>query len=309
MIVRFKTFITEGIRQGLPHITTMDHKQFGDLIRGGHIDMSSATEKTDGSTIKIGHDEHGFYTQSSGSGSDRMRSHGDYVARATKRSQETGKPLDLTAANAFGHAHNLMQSNPKLQSYLKGKAKEHGETAIKGELFYKPLSRPSDEHPGEVKFVGTSYATHHMGHVGKIVVHSKLPENAHHDLKQLKQAGDEHINFDDDVIKMPSSKINVKPHLDQYKKLDHSLLNARTTPSNKAQKLAEIGKLQSIQNDVSNKVDAHVSKIGLKPKWGKGTPEGLVVHPPGESTQPRFKVTSAAFRQFKASKIDFKARK
>ena len=58
-----KQIISEGIRQGLPHITTMDHDQFTSLTHGGKVHVEGATEKTDGSTFKFGHDEDGFYWQ------------------------------------------------------------------------------------------------------------------------------------------------------------------------------------------------------------------------------------------------------
>jgi hypothetical protein len=70
--------LSESIRQGLPSIENMKHEDFHNLISGGKVPVHSVTEKTDGSTFKFGHDEHGFYSQSSGSGSERMRTPEDY---------------------------------------------------------------------------------------------------------------------------------------------------------------------------------------------------------------------------------------
>ena len=83
--------LQESIRQGLPHTTSMDHHQFRDLTRNGKVNVHSATEKTDGSTFMFGHDKDGFYSQSSGSGSEKMRKPDDYIHRVTARSKETGK--------------------------------------------------------------------------------------------------------------------------------------------------------------------------------------------------------------------------
>jgi len=309
---RLKQILTEGIRQGLPHITTMDHGQFHNLVGSGKIHLHHVTEKTDGSTHMFGHDEHGFYTQSSGSGDERMRSPQDYIDRAKKRSETTGKPLDLTAAHAFGHIHKTLAANKKLQDHLKQRAKESGgETKVKGEVFYKPLSRPSDTKKGEIKFVGTSYDPSHMGHVGKIVIHSRLPENQGHDTDHFKHhLSDENINFDDDKMEHKPSHVDVSDEHEDFKKLNHDLINSRTTPSNKEAKMAEIAKFDAIKKRVSDKVDAHVSKMGIAPKWGSGT-EGLVVHPKEGSSAPRFKVTSASFRSYKAdpeNKINFNKR-
>jgi hypothetical protein len=148
-----------------------------------------------------------------------------------------------------------------------------------------------------------------MGKVGKVVVHTQLADNKHHDVHAIKAASDEHINFDDDITDVKKGHVDVSDHHSEFKKLNHDLIKSRTTPTNKAAKLAEVEKMRGIQQKVSDKVDSHIQKLGIKPKWGKGTPEGVVVHPPEEGhTQPRFKVTSDAFRQFKKSGVDFKKR-
>lgn len=294
--------LNESIRQGLPHITSMDHHQFGNLMKGGKIHFTGMTEKTDGQTHKFGYDEHGFYTQSSGSGSEKMRSAKDFEDRVRKRSQETGKPVDLTASNAFGHVHSILQNNKALQNHLKKHYDESGhEVSVRGELFYRPWGQKGDR-PDEVKFVGTSYSTSHMGKVGKYVIHTKLPENQKHDVEHFKKhLSDNNINFDDDTIKHKNTHIDVSDEANEYSKLNHELFSQRTSKSNKEAKEAEIAKLRDIQTRVSSKVDDHIKKMKLQPKWGSGS-EGIVVHPSKENPEaPRFKVTSDAFRSYKAS--------
>jgi hypothetical protein len=304
----FIQFITESIRQGLPHITSMDHGQFSSLIKGGKVHIHEVTEKTDGMTHKFGYDEGGFYTQSSGSGSEKMRNPEDYATRAKRRSAETGKPFDPTSSKAFGHIHSILHKNTALQTHLKNQYEKTGkEVQVRGEAFYKPLSSPS-EHKGEIKFVATSYDPSHMGSVGKYVVHTKLPENADHNVDHFKKHfSSSEMNFDDDKIAHKAAHVDVSNEHKEFKKLDHDLINSRTTKTNKDAKLSEIEKMRTIQKKVSDKVDAHVKKSNISPKWGSGT-EGLVVHPSSANPEaPRFKVTSDAFRSYKASGVDFKA--
>ncbi len=288
-----------SIRQGLPHITTMSHDQFHNLIDSGKIHLHDMTEKTDGQTHVMGYDKYGFYTQSSGSGSEKMRKPEDFAIRAKRRASETGKEYDPTSSNAFGHIHSLLQNNKKLQKYLEAKHQKTGEDVkVRGEVFYKPWGREGDK-PGETKFVGTSYATDHMGKVGKYVIHSKLPENQNHDIEHFKKhLSDDNINFDDDKIDHIPSHVDVHDEKRHFSTLNHDLINSRTTIKNKESKTKELEKLKEIQKKVSDKVDKHIGSLGLKPKWGSGS-EGIVVHP--HNNQPRFKVTSDAFRKFKNS--------
>ena len=301
-MLSFKSFITESIRQGLPHITTMNHEQFHHLTHGGKVHVHNTTEKTDGQSMVMGHDKEGFYTQSTGSGDEKMRHHDDYAKRAKRRAEQTGKPVDLTAAKAFGHIHKTLQSNEKLTHHLHNEHKKTGEDVkVKGESFYRPWGKPS-EHKGEVKFVGTSYATHHMGKVGKFVIHSKLPENKHHDINHFKKhLSDDNINFDDDKVEHKKTHVDVKPERKEFDKLNHELLKSRTTKTNKEAKTHETERFEHIKKKVSDKVDAHIKGLNIKPKWGSGT-EGAVVHPSEHNPNaPRFKVTSDTFRAYRAS--------
>lgn len=307
-MITFKEYLTEAsIRQGLPAIhsekNTMDVDQFHRLTLGGKVHIHHITEKTDGQTLKFGHDEHGFYTQSSGSGDEKMRDHKDYEKRAKRRSEETGKPLDLTAANAFGHVHKTLHDNQKLQDHLKSEFDKTGkEVAVRGESFYRPWGRPSDSKMGEVKFVGTSYDPSHMGKVGKIVIHSKLPENQGHNLEHFKKnLSDEHINFDDDKVKHEKGHVDVSEEREHFDRLNHELIRSRTTKTNKEAKEHEIAKFDKIKSRVASKVEKHIKGLGIRPKWGSGT-EGAVIHPSRSNPEaPRFKVTSDAFRAYRSS--------
>jgi hypothetical protein len=294
--------INESIRQGLPHITTMDHKQFGSLIKGGKVHIHDVTEKTDGQSMKFGHDEQGFYTQSTGSGNEKMRTASDYISRAIRRAQETGKEPNLTSAHAFAHIHKTLENNHALRAHLENHYNKTGkEVEVRGESFYKPWGRPS-ETKGEVKFVGTSYDPSHMGKVGKFVLHTKLPENQGHNVEHFKKnLSDENINFDDDKIEHKKGHVSVSDEHKQFSSLNHDLLSSRTTKTNKEAKEAEQKKLQEIQQRVSAKVDAHVKGLRVSPKWGSGS-EGAVIHPSKQNPEaPRFKVTSDSFREYKAS--------
>lgn len=309
-MITFKEYLAESqvlseasIRQGLPHVHSMDADQFHRLTKDGKIHIHDVTEKTDGQSFKFGHDEQGFYTQSTGSGDEKMRSHEDYIKRAKHRSEETGKPLDLTAAKAFGHVHKTLQANKKLTDHLEAEHKKSStDVAVRGESFYKPWGRPSETKVGEVKFVATSYDPSHMGKVGKIVIHSKLPENEHHDIEHFKKnLSDEHINFDDDKIEHKKAHIDVSEERARYDSLNHELLNSRTKPSNKEAKQHEMDKFEHIKKQVSKKIDFHIKSLQLRPKWGSGT-EGIVCHPSDKNpSAPRFKVTSDNFKAYKAS--------
>ena len=107
--------------------------------------------------------------------------------------------------------------------------------------------------------------------------------------------------LDDDRIDVPPSAVDVSKEIEGMKGINKNLLYMRTTPKNKADKMAEQAKLDAIKKAVSDKVDAHVKSLNISPKWGSGS-EGLVVHPPEGSEVPRFKVTSDNFRKFKADK-------
>ena len=319
---RFKSFITEAsIRQGLPHLystktaagndtPSLNTDQFHHLTKGGKVHIHGVTEKTDGQTFKMGHDEHGFYTQHSGSGDEKIRTAQGHIDRAKRRAQETGKPYDPTAPEAFAKFHAALHANKPLQQHLASEHKRTGnDIVVRGEAFNKSLSRPSDTKKNEVKFVHTSYNPKHMGSQGTFVIHSKLPENQGHDTEHFKKhLSDSHIKFDDDKIKHAPGHVDVADEVKEFHGLNHELINSRTTPKNKAAKMAELEKFNAVKKKVSDKVTKHLGSLGIKNKWGSGT-EGLVVHPSAANPEaPRFKAINPAFKEAKAKSSRFGAK-
>ena len=314
-MLSFKDFITEAsIRAGLPHVypekpsqPSLDTDQFKNLTKGGKVHIGDVTEKTDGQTFKMGHDEHGFYTQHSGSGDERIRTAQGHVERAKRRAKETGKPYEPTAPEAFAKFHEALHQNKPLQQHLANEYKKTGkDVAVKGEAFNKALSRPSDTKKGEIKFVNTSYDPKPMGSLGSFVVHSKLPENEGHNLEHFKKhLSSPKVNFQDDQIKHKPGHVDVSDEVAKYKTLDHDLINSRTVPKNKEAKLAEIDKFNAIKKDTYNKIQHHIGKLNIKNKFGSGS-EGLVVHPTTNNPDaPRFKIVSKEFSAAK-ERGDFK---
>lgn len=309
----FKSFIGESVRVGLPHIhstttaagnqtPSLSTDQFEKSTKGGKLHIKDVTEKTDGQTFVMGHDQHGFFTQHSGSGSERIRTGQGHIDRAKARAKETGKEYSPAAPEAFAKFHNALQKNKALQAHLAAMHKKTGKDVIvRGEAFNRSLAKPGDK-PGESKFVHTSYSTKGMGRQGSFVIHSKLPENQGHDTEHFKKhLSDSNITFDDDKVAHKSGHVDVSAEREDFHKLDHNLINSRTTPKNKAAKMAEIEKFNNIKKKVTGKVQAHIQKLGIKPKWGSGS-EGLIVHPSSANPEAaRFKVTSDAFKKAKAA--------
>jgi hypothetical protein len=283
-MLTFKTFLLESegkVRQGLSHITDLKPDAFHELTKSGKI-IGDATEKSDGMAFKVGHDEHGFYTQTSHS--DKMRNRGDYESAAKAKFGEGSNP---EISRHFDRIHHELHSNQKLTSYL-GAGGKH----IKGEIFYKPHGKPTES--GEMRFVGTAYHPNKMGKTGSFIVHSKLPENAHHDLNHLNSLGDENFKIDNDTTNK-NVNVDVSDEHHAFKNLNHDVMKSRKH-SDREEKAAEVEKFNNIKQKVHNKVKDSVSDI--KPKWGSET-EGFVIHPKEGSSAPRVKVVSDTFKQNK----------
>lgn len=282
----FKQFILETdekVRQGLSHVSDLKPEEFHELTKSGKL-SGDATEKSDGMAFKIGHDEHGFYTQTSRS--DKMRNSGDYETAARAKFGDSFNP---EVSRHFDRIHKELQSNPRLTQYL-----ANGGKHIKGEIFYKPHGKPTEN--GELRFVGTAYDPKKMGKTGSFIVHSKLPENAHHDLDHLKTLGDENFNIDDDST---GHKVNVdvSDEHKQFSGLNRELMKSRKH-ADKESKANEIDKFNAIKKSVHNKLKDSLSNIPNK--WGSET-EGHVIHPTEGSSAPRVKVVSDSFKQNKAN--------
>ena len=312
----FKSFIKESVRVGLPHIhstttpagnqtPSLSTDQFEKSTTGGKLHVHDVTEKTDGQTLVMGHDKHGFFTQHSGSGDERIRTGQGHIDRAKKRAKETGKEYRPEAPEAFAKFHDALHKNKALQDHLAAVHKKTGKDVIvRGEAFNRHLASPGAK-KGEAKFVHTSYSTKNMGKHGSFIIHSKLPDNQQHDTEHFKKLSDSNVTIDDDKIAHKPAHIDVKDEVNDYHKLDHGLINSRTTPKTKAAKLAEVEKFNNIKKRVYNKVRAHVQSQGVKPKWGSGT-EGLIVHPSEHNPEAaRFKITSDAFKKSKTEASRF----
>lgn len=313
-MLTLKQYISEAsVRQGLPHLystptpaggqtPSLSTDDFEKTTKGGKIHINHVTEKTDGQTFKMGYDEHGFYTQHSGSGSEKIRTGEGHIERSKRRAKETGKEYDPTGPNAMSAFHNALHKNEALQKHLRERYhRSPGDIVVRGEAFNRSLARPGDKED-EVKFVHTSYSTKNLGKQGSFIIHSKLPENAHHNLEHFKKhLSDSNITFDDDVVDHAPGHVDVSDEVKSFKKLNHTLINSRTTPKNKEEKLAEIEKFNNIKKKVSSKVSAHLAKLNIKNKWGSGT-EGLVIHPSASNPDAtRFKAINPKFKEAKAS--------
>lgn len=316
-MIRFKNFISESIRVGLPHLystktekgndtPSLTPEQFKQTTAGGKIHVHDVTEKTDGQTFKFGHDEHGFYSQHSGSGNEQIRTGAGHVERAKRRAKETGKDFNPAPYEAFSKFHDALHKNEKLQSYLKTQHEKTGSPVeVRGEAFNRNIATPSHV-PGEVKFVHTSYSTKGMGKHGSFVIHSKLPENQHHNLDHLMKMSDSNITFQHDKVDVPKAHVDVSNEVGHFNKLDHDLMAARTTPSNKQSKLSELEKFNRIKKSVHDKVQNHLDKLGISNKFGSGT-EGLIVHPSAANSEAaRFKVVNPSFKEAKSASRSFK---
>jgi hypothetical protein len=300
--------LVESIRVGLPHVystktargnltPSLSVDQFDKLTKGGKVHISGMTEKTDGQTFKMGHDQHGFYTQHSGSGDEKIRSPEGHIERSKRRAAETGKPYDPKAPTAFANFHGALQRNQQLQAHLKSVHQRTGkDVVVKGEAFNNELAVPSDTE-GEVKFVHTPYKK--PKGLGTFVIHSRLPENEGHDTEHFKKLSGNGINFDDDRVAHKPGHVDVQSEVEQFKKLDHALISSRTTPTNKQAKLAEIDKFNAVKKSAHGKITSHLAKLKIQNKWGSGT-EGLIVHPSENNPDaPRFKIINTAFKAAK----------
>jgi hypothetical protein len=285
-MLSFKQFLFESegkVRQGLSHISDLKPEQFHNLTKSGKV-TGEATEKSDGMAFKVGHDDEGFYSQTSHS--DKMRNVGDYEQAAKKKFGENSDP---TISRHFDRIHHELHSNKKLTHYL-----ANGGKHINGEVYYKPQGKPTPD--GEVRFVGTAYDPKKMGHTGSFIVHSKLPENSHHDLSNVKSLGDKNFNFDDDTTGKHVS-VDVSVEHKEFSGLNHDLMKSRKHADREA-KQQEVEKFNGIKQSVHNKVKDTLSDI--KPKRGSET-EGYVIHPTDGSDAPRIKMVSDTFKKNKAS--------
>jgi len=290
-MLSFKQFLSEAsMRQGLPHFRDLKPHELHSLISSGKL-SGHVTEKTDGLAFGMGYDKDGFYTRSARS--DKVRAPGEYTAWGkSKYGEDHYSPF----SGHYDHIHQTLQNNPKLVQHLKDLHEKSGgkDISMKGEMFWKPLGEQSDK---GVKFVGTHYDPSKMGHYGKFVLHTKLPENIHHDPDKIKDLGDEHIHFDHDKVSNGRMNIDTSDELKAFNNLDHEKMNSRKK-ADAEEKEHNKNKFQAIKDSLENKLRGHINSK-IKPKFGNET-EGHVFHPDSDGAS-RFKLTSDSFAAFKAA--------
>lgn len=283
-------------KTSLPHIHTMHRKDFHTIMEYGWIDLWSITEKTDGYAFRFGKDADGFWSMSSQSGGNKMRSAQDYEDRATLRTMTTGKTSNFAAARTFGTVHAMLAFNTKLQKFLSDKV---GDVCIAGEILWRPEALHNE---GLFTPVGTPYYINGAGAYGKFIVHTQMPENVGHRIDfHLNEVSNDLITFGIDEITTTNRQAMVDLYdiRDDYDILDHNLILNRKTKKNAFAVDVERAKATLLQDGASLRVDYVFEDDAIEPKWGPET-EGYVIHPTDAMPQqPRFKVTSSSFRKFR----------
>ena len=305
----FKQFITEGgAKISLKHIggdskgnNPFNYEELKTLLHPGKVDYSSATEKTDGSAVEIGHHpEKGFYFRYSGSGSEYPNYPEKHLQRAKNREKEPRgaavTPERKNFINQIAETHRILSQNEPLKQMLEARSKalakdeKNKETvskiaSIKGEIFVKSLAHASETQPGHIRWHGTSYRPDITGNVAGFVVHSELPEN--HWLKdRVKNIGEfsnKDIKFDHDIIHHNVPDLDVSDLKKRLEGVDPSKVKGEHKEE-----------FENIRTEAAARIKAHWRNHAPKaPKWGKET-EGHVIHPPESNFEaPRFKLTSA----------------
>lgn len=286
-MLRFSQFLSEEkLRQGLEHLSNLNHERLGSLLSTGVI-TGKSTRKTDGAAGEVGYDENGFYTRSARS--DKVRNPGDY---STYTKNKRGEAADTSISSQYDDMHHKLQNNPKLVNYLKSRHESGKPSSIKGEFFLNGLGQKTDK---GVKFVNTSYNPNVFGKTGMFIMHHKLPENSSHDPEEVSSLGDKHVSIDHDKSEGSDFKIDASKEREDYKKVNPEILKSRKH-SDKESKRSEEEKLNNIKSSLENKFKEHSSKMVPRPWEVSGESEGDVFHPDGNSP---FKIQSDQFKTFK----------
>ena len=289
-MLKFKQYILEAAtaRQGLPHIEYEQNsnapsmisqpskalENLHKLIGSGHIE-GVATEKTDGASGILGHDNNGFYIQmGKGNKIYHPDDPGKFAEQRQQKAKAQGKQLEPLLFNGKPiHEHqrdlfNLFNSNEGLKHYLKYQAKNSpgGESQIRGEFFYRPMGTHVNDGK-HVRFVATHYNTSTMGNKGSFVVHTQL--NPQHNVDQIKSFSTPDMKFDSDEIPNSKFKIDVRDLASKLKTID---------PNIKSRSHPQWGDVVAIAKQAKARVAKHFSQF--KPKFGTEETEGLVLHTP-----------------------------
>ena len=295
---RFTSFLAEEsavvkpMRVGIKHPKDLKHAEVAALIQGGKL-SGTMTEKSDGMGFEVGHDDHGFYTRSSRS--DKVRNAGDYTAYAK---QKHGADHVSPFSHHYDAIHSTLANNPKLTNYLKAQHAAGKPSALRGEMFWRPLGEKTKK---GIKFVGTSYDPAHMGSHGKFVLHTQVDVNKSHNPEHIARLGDDKINFDHDKVKHGRVAINVMDEKRRFDSIATDKLTSRKAADREAREL-EQRKLEDVKSRIEGKLKEHAAKNPNR--WGPET-EGHVFHPDSPGAQ-RVKITSDTFKQFKKDQANAK---
>lgn len=295
-MLSFKQFISEQIlRSGLPHLHDLTHEQVGALVKGNSF-SGVTTPKTDGAAGEVGYGknpdtgEEGVYTRSARSGN--VWNAGDYSAYTRNK---RGEDADTTISDQYDAMHKHLQNNSALVDYLKSRYKEGKPSSIKGEFFLRGLGKPTEK---GIQFVGTSYNPDAMGKHGMFIMHHQLEGNETHEPETISRLGDSNVTFDHDKAEGNRFDIDTSKEREAYANINSSVLKSRKKADQEA-KAAENEKLSAVKSSLEQKLGEHASKVKPRPWEVEGESEGNVFHP-DDKTAPRTKITSAAFREFKA---------
>lgn len=288
-MLSFKTYLTEQkLRQGLEHLSNLDHPSLGSLLSSNKLSGSS-TRKTDGAAGEVGYDENGFYTRSARS--DKVRNSGEYSAYTRNK---RGEGADTRISDQYDDMHHKLQNNKALVGYLKTRHESSQPATIKGEFFLRGLGQKTDK---GLKFVGTSYNPGAMGKTGMFIMHHKLPENSSHDANHISTLGDGHVTFDHDKSENNDFNIDVSKERKLHASINPEILKSRKSQDKEARQVEE-AKMGTIKSSLEQKLQDHSSNIRPRPWEVQGESEGDVYHTTGGQ---RFKIQSPAFKQFKAN--------
>jgi hypothetical protein len=286
-MLSFKNFISEQkLRQGLEHLSKLDHSSLGELLKTGTLSGSS-TRKTDGAAGEVGYDENGFYTRSARS--DKIRNPGEYSAYTRNK---RGEDADTSISDQYDDMHHKLQNNKALVNYLKSKHEAGQPASVKGEFFLRGLGQQTDK---GIKFVNTSYNPAAMGHSGMFIMHHKLPENSCHDPNHIATLGDKHVTFDHDRSENSDFNIDASDESKLYSTINPDVLKSRKA-EHKDYRSQEEEKLARIKSSLEKKLANHTANIKPRPWEVAGESEGDVFH----TDTGRFKIQSPQFKEFKA---------
>lgn len=292
-MLSFKRFLYEQkLRQGLEHLSKLDHSSIGELLKTGSISGSS-TRKTDGAAGEVGYDENGFYTRSARS--DKVRTPGDYSAYTRNK---RGEDADTSISDQYDDMHHKLQSNPSLVNYLKSRHESGQPAAIKGEFFLRGLGQQTDR---GVKFVNTSYNPNSMGKSGMFIMHHKMPENSSHDPNHISTLGDSHVTFDHDKSENGDFNIDASEEAKLHSTINPDILKSRKA-ADKDYRSQEEEKLVRIKSSLEKKLSDHTANIKPRPWEVAGESEGDVFH----TDSGRFKIQSPQFKEFKTKQQEEK---